>query len=136
MEPRIRERFSASILKEALSRYGVVPEQARELGGFESFIYEYEKEGGRYILRIGHSERRSVSLIQGEVDWLNYLAAGGAAVAPAVLSGRGELVEPVPDGQGQQFLATAFVRAEGHPPDLRSWSPALWERYGSAMGRL
>jgi len=86
-------------------------------------------------LRISHSLRRSAALIQGEVDWINYLAAGGVAVARAVLSVRGQLVEEIDDGAGGQFLATAFVKAEGQPPwDL--WTPTLFARYGQLIGSI
>jgi Ser/Thr protein kinase RdoA (MazF antagonist) len=136
MEKTIRERFDDAILAQVLHRYGLTREQVQPLDGFESFIYAYQKDGGQYILRIGHSRRRSANLIQGEVDWINFLAAGGAAVAPAILSEAGELVEPVPDGHGDHFLATAFVRAAGAPPDLLAWPPELWERYGKALGRI
>ena len=32
----------------------------RLLDGFESFMYEFERGEGEYILRIGHSLRRSI----------------------------------------------------------------------------
>jgi Ser/Thr protein kinase RdoA (MazF antagonist) len=136
MEPRIRERFSQLILTDAAARYGADTGTLHELDGAESFIFEFTHKGQPRILRIGHSLRRTPNLIRGEVDWINYLARGGAAVAPAVLSQNDELVELLDDGAGAQFLATAFVKAAGGPPDWAEQSPAFIEQYGQAIGRM
>lgn len=137
MEKAIRDRFNENILIEARQRYNIAADQIKLLDGFESFMYEFEKEGDAYILRLGHSRRRSPELIRGEVDWINYLAAGGAGVARAVLSERGELVEEIADGQGGIFLATAFMKAEGGPVwEMGGWTDELIERYGNLLGRI
>lgn len=136
MEPRIKDRINDEILNEAYQRYSIAPDHIRLLDGFESFIYEFDRPDGEFILRIGHSFRRTPELIRGEVDWLNYLAAGGAGVARAVLSSRGELVEQLQDGLGEQFLATAFVKARGGPPEGAAWNAGLFERWGRLLGRI
>jgi Ser/Thr protein kinase RdoA (MazF antagonist) len=136
MEDRIKERFSDPILAEAASRYGIGPGAVRKLDGFESFIFEFEKGGASFILRIAHSFRRSEGLIKGEIDWINHLAARGAAVARAIPSERGRLVESIPDSRGESFLATAFVKAQGRPPREFGWTPELHETYGRALGKL
>jgi Ser/Thr protein kinase RdoA (MazF antagonist) len=135
VEQKIKDRYQDTILHQAMQRYGIAPDQIRLLGACESFIYGFERGSGSYILRIAHTIRRSAALIQGEVEWINYLAAGGVSVSRAILSERGQLVESVEDGQGGQFLVTAFVAANGQPPwDL--WSPTLFERYGQLLGRM
>jgi Ser/Thr protein kinase RdoA (MazF antagonist) len=136
MEERIKERFNSAILEEALRRYGVTPDRARLLDGFESFMYEFDGASAEYILRLGHSLRRSEMLIQAEVDWINYLAAGGASVARAIVSTQNRLVEAIDDGHGDQFLATAFVKAQGQSPWRRGWTPELYVTYGQLIGRL
>ena len=89
-----------------MGRYGIEEGHIGLLDGFESFIYEFDwtrdgvVEPG--ILRIGHSLRRTPALIQAEVDWINYLAEGGAGVAKAWLSAGGNLVEAVEDGKDGQ----------------------------------
>jgi len=140
MEPQIKERFNDEILAEAMARYGIAEGHIHLLDGFESFMYEFEwsrngkPESG--ILRIGHSLRRTPALIQAEVDWINYLAEGGAGVAKAWLSVRGNLVEGVDDGQSGQFLVTAFAKAPGRHPGRAEWTPAFFETYGQLIGRL
>lgn len=136
MEPRIKERFNDDILQAAMLRYGIAADRIHLLDGFESFMYEFQRDDGEYILRIGHSLRRNPNLILGEVEWINYLATGGASVAKAILSESGNLVEAVDDGQGEYFLATAFIKAQGQPPWKAGWSPALYEAYGQLVGRM
>ncbi|MEZ4622554.1 MAG: phosphotransferase [Caldilineaceae bacterium] len=136
MEQRIRDRFNPQILAETAARYGVDAAQLQELDGFESFIFEFTRDDQPLILRLGHSLRRSPNLIRGEVDWINYLARGGAGVARAVDSTQGELVELIDDGLGAYFLATVFVKAAGGRPAWEAQTPAFLERYGQAIGRM
>lgn len=135
MEQRIRERFNNKILQQAVSRYGIQTSHIRALDAYESFVYEFERDNHPYILRLSHSLRRSEALIAGEVDFINYLAAGGVSVARAVDSVAGRLVEAIDDGQGGQFLATAFVRIEGQPPH-KVWSPELYADFGVLLGSM
>lgn len=136
MEPEITRRYNDWILKEALSRYDIHEDQVTLLDGFENYIYEFQRGRAAYILRIGHSRRRTIELIQGEVDWINYLADGGAWVAQATRSSRGNLVESINDGHGGQFLATAFHKARGSHPWQVGWSHMLDKAYGRMLGRI
>jgi Ser/Thr protein kinase RdoA (MazF antagonist) len=136
MEDRIRQRHSKAVLKEAMQRYEIQPGRINLLDGFESFMYEFERDGRSFILRLSHSLRRSEDLICGEVDWINYLASGGATVAPAVESANGALVEHIEDGHGGCFLATAFVKAVGRHPAKSDWTPEFCVSYGRLLGRI
>ena len=135
MDQLIKNRYSDTILQEAMRRYGIVQDQIHSLDAFESFIYEFKRGPQAYILRIAHSSRRSESLVLGEVDWINYLAEHGVSVAKAVLSESGKFVELIDDQQGGTFLVTAFVKAQGQAPwDL--WTPKLYESYGEMLGQI
>jgi len=136
MEDRIKKRFNKSILEKALDCYLILPEQAQPLDGFESFIFEFERDEGPGILRISHSIRRSMELIRGELDWVNYLFNGGASVACPIPSKSGEWVEIIDDGAGGSFLAAAFERAEGESHRGKGWSPELLLNYGRLIGQL
>ncbi len=136
MESRIKERFNQDILNQAAKRYGVAQGNIEKLGGFESFIYLFKKDSKEYILRLSHSLRRSEELIRGEVDWINYLAAGGVTVAGAVMSQNGKLVEAIDDGQGGHFLATAFNKIDGRQAGEVGWSPELYQTYGRLLGKM
>ncbi len=136
MDPAIRQRYHPRILQETLRRYDIQEKDIQLLDGFESFIYEFQRPQGEFILRIGHSLRRSEALILGEVDWINYLAAGGAGVAKAIPSVQGNLVEFIEDGQGEHFITTAFHKAAGGPPSKAMWNPQLFQAWGRLFGRI
>jgi amicoumacin kinase len=135
MEQLIKDRYNDTILQKAMQHFGISKDQIQLLDSFESFIYKFENDSGSYILRIAHSSRRNEALIQGEVDWINYLAEGGVSAAKAILSQNGNLVEAIEDGHGGAFLATAFVRAQGGAP-WELWSPDLYETYGHLIGQI
>jgi Ser/Thr protein kinase RdoA (MazF antagonist) len=136
MQQQIRDRFDSGILREAMRRYGIADDAMHALGAVESYVYGFERGGRSYVLRIAHSLRRNENLIQGEVDWINYLAAAGVSAAKAVNSDRGQLVEAIDDRQGGHFLATAFVKAPGQPPWEEGWTPALYEQYGRVLASM
>lgn len=136
MDPQIAARLNDAILQAAMQQYDVGPGKIQLLDGFESFIYEFSRPDGDYILRLGHSSRRTPDLIRGEVDWINYLADGGTTVARAVLSAAGNLVEPLDDGQGGQFLCTAFVKARGGIARREQVNDCLFLNYGRLLGRM
>lgn len=136
MEKQIKDRFSKRILEQVIQAYGLRPDQVQLLDGFESFIYEFRRHEQDYILRIGHSLRRPENLIRGEVDWINYLHAGGAGVSQAILAENGDLVVTVEDGRGDYFLAVAFRKAPGGPPQEEELHPGFYEDYGRLLGRM
>jgi Ser/Thr protein kinase RdoA (MazF antagonist) len=136
MDPKIAARFNDNILQAAMQQYDIPADQIEALDGFESFIYRFQRPDGKYILRIGHSQRRSPELIHGEVDWINYLSNGGASVARAILSRNGNLVEAVDDGFGQEFLCTAFVHAPGQGIRRSQVNDRFIHNYGRLLGKM
>ncbi len=136
MEKRIKERYNQQILNQVMEFYSIADDRIKLLDGFESFIYEFQREGQAYILRISHSLRRDEKLIRGEIDWINYLHRGGASVAKAIEAENGDLVVQVADANGGQFLATAFVKAQGEPPSKDLWNPSFYQKYGRLIGRM
>ena len=136
MEARIKERYNQTILDEALRRYGIEQADIRVLDGFESFIYECDRDSDSLVLRIGHSFRRSEGLVRAEVEWINYLAAGGVSVAKAIPSENGRLVERIDDCKGGYFVAVAFEKAGGKHLSESEWTTELFETYGKLVGRM
>jgi Ser/Thr protein kinase RdoA (MazF antagonist) len=136
MDPKIAVLINDDILALAREKYGISPDRIKLLDGFESFIYEFSRTDGEYILRLGHSSRRSPDLIRGEVEWINYLSDGGVQVARAVLSQAGNLVEAVDDGHGGQFLCTAFIKARGAIAGREKINDRLFLNYGRLIGHM
>lgn len=136
MDQQITDRYNDTILHEAMRRYGIAPDKIHLLDSFESIVYEFEREGEGFILRVGHSFRKSEALIQGEVDWINHLVRGGVSAARAISSENGKLVEVIDDAQGGQFLVTAFIKAKGQQPWVAGWTPTRYENYGRLLGKM
>jgi Ser/Thr protein kinase RdoA (MazF antagonist) len=124
MDQKIRNRYHDGILQKARQCYAIAPDQIQSLHAFESFIYEFACADGAYILRLSHTLCKSEALIRREVNWINYLAAGGVGVARVIHSVNDQLVETINDGQGSHFLATAFIKAWGQSP-WDSWTPTI-----------
>ena len=57
MEQVIRDRYSDEIKAEVLKRFEIAEADLKPVGGFESFIYEYPRNGEATILRVSHSAR-------------------------------------------------------------------------------
>ncbi|EGG34307.1 conserved domain protein [Paenibacillus sp. HGF5] len=95
MIQEIEEQFTEEILTEAIKRYDINKDTVRSLGGYESFVYEYQKNNTFFILKISHTIRRSSNNIRGEIEFLNYLSNKGLAVSNAVPSTWGNMVEEI-----------------------------------------
>ena len=134
MEGRIKERYTGEIRDQALARFG--GSHPEDIGGFESYILKFQKEGTEFVLRLAHSIRRTGEMIQGEVQWIRFLAENGVSVADAVESLSGNLVEEIPDGKGGRFLATAFTMIKGKTPWEYGWNTRLFTDYGKLIGKM
>ena len=135
MDKRSRDAFNEAILAEAMRRFGIAPGQVELLDGFESFIYFFHKDGRDYILRLSHSLRYSLEMIEGELDWINYLADRGVPAARAVPSLAGCLVEKIEAADGH-FIVSAFEKAPGAPPTPADWDAGLIVEVGRLVGRM
>lgn len=136
MGPRIRQRFTDAVLREAMRRYGISQNEIRPLGGFVNFTYEYQHGPHCRILRFSHTLRRSVDLVRGELDWLRALSDARVPVAYAVHSQQGNLLEVIEDGVGDAFIATAHIKAPGVPPWETDWPIGFRIAYGQVIGRM
>jgi amicoumacin kinase len=135
MEQAIREKYSNEIFEEAARKFGLAKEGGRLLDGFESYIYEYDKNGRSYILRISHSLRRTADAIRGELDWINYLADHGVSVCRAIPSQNSNLVEVIPV-DGTYFIASSFEKAPGGFVGEDERKPELFGAIGRMIGRM
>lgn len=131
----IRDRFTDAVAQEAARRYGIPAEQLKKFGGFESFVYEFERDGKGYILKITHTIRRSEAYLMGELDWLNFLADKGVPVARSVPSPAGRLIERIEDGDGA-WLLIAYERAPGHRATADEWDAELFQEWGRIVGQM
>lgn len=132
----IQALYNDTITAEAAIRFGSTREQLTDLGGFESYVYEFSRDGQTFILKITHTMRRTPHYIQGELEWLNYLADHGVSVARAVPSVYGRMVETIAIPDGSAFLAICYEKAPGHHVTADEWNGGLFESLGRLMGRM
>ena len=135
MDRRIGVLYNDRILKKAAARFDIDFTSLKELGGFESYIYEYGPDDDRKILRIAHSYHRSVDDLHAEMEWVDYLYNNGGDVAGAVLSSNGLLAEKIETGDSY-FIASSVEKAPGTAPDGSVWSAPLFREWGRAVGKL
>lgn len=132
----LQDQFTDAILQEAGVRYGFTADNLTNLGGFESFVYAFNRSDRSFILKITHTMRRSAEYIMGELEWLNFLADGGVSVARAVPSLSGQMVERVEATVGGAWLLIAYERAPGRHVTAADWNEALFTEWGRVMGRM
>lgn len=136
MNYEIRNRFHEGVLHAAAAAYDLTADQLKSVGGFESSVYEFSRDGRPYIMKITHTLRRSVDYIQGELEWLTYLADRGVPAARSVPSRRGRNVEVLEEPDGSAFLVICYEKAAGHRAGEAEWSGPLFETLGELMGRM
>ncbi|HLO04609.1 MAG TPA: phosphotransferase [Symbiobacteriaceae bacterium] len=136
MIKEIQAQFRDAILQEAATRYGITAEQLKNLGGFESFVYEFKRHDQHYILKLTHTLRRAEAYIMGEIEWLNFLADGGVSVARAIPSAGGRLVERIEAGDEGAWLAIAYDRAPGQRVTAAEWNGELFAEWGRVVGQM
>lgn len=127
--------YNEAIFKEAQSRFGIRSDKIQDLGGFESFVYAYEKEGKEYILKVAHTLHRSEDYLMGELEFVNHLANGGVNTALVVPSLSGKLVEEIPAEKGS-FFAYAFEKVPGRKVKKEDCSPEMYFELGKLTGRM
>ena len=81
MNPKIAQRNHDGILCQVMELYAIARNKICLPDGFESLMYKFVRPNGKFILHTAHSLRRTPDLIHIEVDWINFLAAGGVTIA-------------------------------------------------------
>ena len=136
MELSIKEAITDKIISESGAHYGVSFEDIKYVGGFENFVYEYQKDGIDYILRLVHSTHRISDHVMGEIEFIDYLSHNGANVSNVVKTLEGELqVQIACDTPGDYFTVCTFTRAPGTYVGKRTDDEFNY-KFGSAVEKL
>ena len=137
----IIEICDRKVLDTASHLFGIRKEALRILGSYEgcaNLIYEYERDGQPFILRISFRSDRTAEQIQAELHFVNYLAEHGVRVSRPVPSQNGKLLETVQVG-GIPLYVVSFVKGRGmRVPDnsYRYRQDAPIEEYFQNWGRV
>jgi Ser/Thr protein kinase RdoA (MazF antagonist) len=112
MEREIKKLMNDHLLADAARSFGLSLSDLTYIGGFQNFIYEYEKNNRLYILRITHSSHRKLDSVRGELEWVNYLHDNGVSVCKSVFSNRDNQIEVV-KLEDSYLIVTSFEKAIG-----------------------
>lgn len=144
MIPEIEKIYNKNILNICGERYGFDPEKVGTHDGFESFVYEYDKDGKTYMVKITHTIRRSKEYLLGEIHFLNHLTSHGINTMKVLRSLNGNLIEVIVDdnrddsekGYFSAFVYEKLPGVDGEEDDFPEWSNSLYEEWGELMGKL
>ncbi|MCV4231516.1 hypothetical protein OHJ21_10090 [Virgibacillus sp. LDC1] len=112
MDPNIKIMFLDEHAIEGAARFGVSPEELTLIGGFQNFIYSYNRNHVKYILRFTPSTHRTGEGLAAEIEWIRYLSENGLAVSDSVASVNGKDFERI-QGNSIDFYVTSFRYAPG-----------------------
>ncbi|OME13780.1 phosphotransferase enzyme family protein [Paenibacillus odorifer] len=131
MNPTIEALFTDEIAVESAKRYGLMPEELILLGKNQNFTYGSNNEAGNFIIRIIHETHRTLELIQGELEWIQYLAINGVPVSCPLKSNNGVFIEKM-----NGFFVVAFQKCLG-----TLWSDEIsqneeFNKLGEIAGRM
>ena len=137
MEQWVEKLFTEDVLKEAAARYGANSTNAKKLGDFENYVYEVERNGTPYILRLTHSSHRSKQEVEGELKWINFLHGHDIHVSLVHTSKNDELVEVLPV-EDSFFYVCLFDKAPGTSVKMNSpeFGPELFEKWGAITAKM
>ena len=140
--------MSDGMLKEAASRFGTAKSKLIRLhesvninegrAAIEKALYQYERQGKNFLLRLTMPQYVDFELIPGEADWINYLADNGVRVPRVIPSEKGNLVEII-QAEDSSCAAVSFEKVEGKPidfDDCGEWSAELFAEYGRTIGKI
>ncbi|MBM7552193.1 phosphotransferase enzyme family protein [Thalassobacillus pellis] len=137
MEKWIEVLFSEEILNEAAARYHADVSKAKKLGDFENYVFEVQRDGQPFILRLTHSSHRSRQDVEAELQWVNHLHDQGLNVSLVHESSAGRLVEEIPIAD-TAFFVCLFEKAPGNMVKMDDplFGPALFEKWGETVGKM
>ena len=95
MEAYMQNELTEAVLQEAAKLYGVDPSTITKVGGFENFVFTYDKNQESYILRFVHSGHRTYDLVLAEIEFIDYLDHNDARVSTVIHSINDHIAEQI-----------------------------------------
>ena len=136
MDKFVNDLLTEDILKEVSKRYDVKRENLYFVGGFENYIYGFDRGEKSYVVRISHSSHRTIDEIKSELDFVFYLAKNGASVSMPIETISKQLVESIDAKDGSYFIISAFDKAQDRRAKIEDFSPEFFQAYGKVIGKF
>lgn len=123
------------ILAQAIAHWGGKRSDLTFVREFANAVYRYERNGAAAIFRLTHSSHRTAPLIQAELDWIRYLAAGGVPAVLPIATQSGQWLVEIPVAEGS-LIAVLWQFAPGGPPQVEDFTPDLYRQMGQLIGQM
>ncbi len=136
MERHIQEAMNDEVIKAASLKFDIPFESIKRIGGFENFIYEFNKNGLDIILRFAHSNHRSFEYVLSELEFIDYLSKSGANVSTVIHNNDDEISFKVNTVDDEYFTVSAFTKAPGTYIKREQLSDEFYYMFGKAVGKL
>jgi len=101
-----------------------------------NFVYFFEYDGVRQFLRFIHAEDNTISNIQAELDYIQYLVARGYPAATPILSKSGKWIEKIETADGELYYSVVFEQATGAYIPLDQMTDQHAREWGKALASL
>lgn len=132
----VTEEWVQETLRQAAILYDFQIEKIEKLaGGYENKMFGHNHSQNKIVIRITPPGHKTKDEVHAEMDWLQYLARGGAPVERVVPSKRGNLVEIIDTNDGG-IPVVCFNWAPGQLVRKQDFSPSLFQTWGKAAGML
>lgn len=125
------KHFKTEFFHELCAKYGIQPATASLIKEDSNLIYDC----GDSILRISHSDIRSASDMELELDWLDFLSQKNVPVVRIIPSLAHKKMEQVGE-QEVYFTAVRFEKIKGSKINETTWNPTHFQKLGSLAGLI
>ena len=123
------------ILAIAADRYGVKLDSFNKLGSFESEVFEFEKGGHAYILKITHSNHRKLNQVICELNWIDHISQFGVPACELIFTNENEILFKI-DLDESYFILYAFKKAPGSLTGPSDWNDSFIRQWGEITGKM
>lgn len=136
MEKHVKELLTEEVLVAVAQFYEIERNELMYVGGFENYIYGFKKNQDEFVVRLTHTSHRDLAEVEGEIDFLFYLARHQAKVSTPIHNCHHQLVGTISCLDGSSFMVTAFTKAKGEPPSKLTFNDELIFNYGKTIGEF
>jgi Ser/Thr protein kinase RdoA (MazF antagonist) len=106
--------------------------------GYQNIVFRCTHQGETVFIRVTTARRKSVLMIEAELEWLRIFRDSGIIVPSPKKSHKGNWIETLLLGE-DTFYAAAFSKIHGRSMDVTKpqfWNPQLFEKWGEILGRI
>ena len=134
-ENEIEKYYNNDVFKHIVSELKLDFDSVKKIGGFENIIYEVEDMKCNFILRVTHESHRNIDLLNGEMEWMNFLWERGVSVPKPILFTSIGFVKTVTFNESIFYISKYSV-ALGRHLGRKDWNNDTITLFGQEIGKL